>query len=109
ETIIDHKLPPSAWEHRSWWANDSVGHVQSQEWLNAGWRVSNLTVTGQTVTFSRMLDREEAYIKFFSSYKDKLHRIAKFRLKNTSPGGQSWFNAVALPFDGAQLATITAS
>ena len=28
EKIIDDKLPPSARQHRTWWANDSVSHTQ---------------------------------------------------------------------------------
>src|SRR5260370_41822102 len=40
EKVIKGELPPSARQHRSWWANDSVGHVQSQQWLDVGWRVS---------------------------------------------------------------------
>ncbi len=109
ESIIDHPLPPTARQHRSWWANDSVGHVQSQERLSAGWRVSNLSITNQTVTFSRIIEREQAYIKFFSAYKNQLSRVADFAVKDSSPSGQSWFNTVGLPFSGPQLGTITAT
>ena len=28
-------LPPSAYERREWWANDTVGHVHSRAWLEA--------------------------------------------------------------------------
>ena len=66
ESIIDAELPASAREHRSWWANDPAGHTQSQQWLDVGWRVSSVNIPEQTATFSRMKDREERYIKFFS-------------------------------------------
>src|SRR5690606_1756357 len=45
EQIIGEKLPPSAREHRSWWANASVSHIQSRQWLSAGWRVAGINMT----------------------------------------------------------------
>lgn len=52
EQILDAKLPPSAWEHRSWWANDST-HSQAQAWLDAGWRVSRVSLTQGSVALER--------------------------------------------------------
>ncbi len=46
-------LPPTAFEHRSWWANDSVGHRQSRAWLEAGWRVEDVEFSLQEVVFRR--------------------------------------------------------
>jgi len=65
EEIIGGKLPASAYKHRAWWANDSLNHVQSREWLNAGWRAS-VTISNETVTFKRIRGRELAYNHFFN-------------------------------------------
>ncbi len=53
EQIIQDDLPPSAKSHKSWWANDSVGHIQSKVWLSAGWKVIHVSFPEQTVTFAR--------------------------------------------------------
>lgn len=47
-------LPPSAIAHRSWWANDSVGHSQSKEWLKAKWRVKDIDFENREVFFMRL-------------------------------------------------------
>jgi hypothetical protein len=65
EAIIVDKLPESAHE-RSWWANDSKGHTQSQQWLEVGWRVSKIDLREETIIFSRIKGREKAYIDFYS-------------------------------------------
>lgn len=45
-------LPESARHHRGWWGNEaSGGHVQARAWLEAGWRVESVTLTGGRVTF----------------------------------------------------------
>lgn len=49
-------LPPSAYTHRAWWANDSVGHVQSKAWLGVGWRVSNANLEEGYVVFVKMAE-----------------------------------------------------
>lgn len=64
EEIIGEELPPSARGHRSWWANDSVGHVQSRQWLEVGWRVSNIAMTEGKIVFTRIKSREKNYIDF---------------------------------------------
>lgn len=53
ESLLGSSLPPTAFEHRSWWANDSVGHVQSKAWLQAGWAVSDIDFDAKEVTFHR--------------------------------------------------------
>ncbi len=53
EVIVHHKLPRSAHTYREWWANDTVGHVQSRVWLNAGWKVDTVDFTRKSVTFTR--------------------------------------------------------
>lgn len=37
EEIISASLPPSARQHRAWWANDGT-HPQARSWMRAGWR-----------------------------------------------------------------------
>jgi hypothetical protein len=54
EKICGFDLPPSAYSHRAWWAN-SISHPQACSWLNVGWRVGNVKVEEQTVSFMRPL------------------------------------------------------
>jgi hypothetical protein len=58
EEIIGGPLPASARTHRAWWANDPVGHVQSQQWLDVGWRVAPINMTEEKVTFARIRERK---------------------------------------------------
>jgi len=90
ERIIGAELPPSARTHRVFWANDSVGHVQSQLWLEAGWRVSTVNLTAGKVTFNRIAEREKAYINFFGILLDELKKKADFPIRDSSPDGTSW-------------------
>jgi hypothetical protein len=47
-------LPPSAYRHRAWWANESSGpHVHAKAWREAGWLVTTVDLAGRTVTFGR--------------------------------------------------------
>jgi hypothetical protein len=103
EGILGINLPSSARQHRSWWANDSVGHVQSQQWLDSGWRVSYLNLTEQRVTFARIQERQKAYIEFFSALDKSLAQIVDYPLKGASPDGQSWHTLATLPRGGPQL------
>jgi hypothetical protein len=51
-------LPPSAYRHRAWWANESNGrHVHARAWMGAGWAVADVDVSRRTVTFSRTARR----------------------------------------------------
>ena len=48
------KLPPSAYRHPAWWANESKGsHVQARAWMSAGWRVDQLDLGDGWVRFRR--------------------------------------------------------
>jgi CBS domain-containing protein len=104
EHILGTKLPDSARAHRSWWANDSVSHVQSQQWLAAGWRVAGVNMTEGVITFSRNKEREEAYINFFSALLNELRAKADFEVYDVSPGGTHWTTAKALPQSSRKLA-----
>ena len=104
EAIIADRLPANARQHRSWWANDSVSHVQSQQWLDAGWRVNGVNMTDQKVNFARNRERERLYIDFFSAAIADLETVADFPVKATSPGGQNWQTVAVLPRNGPQQA-----
>lgn len=104
EKIIGMSLPDSAREHRSWWANDSVSHVQSQQWLAAGWRVATVNMTDGIITFSRNRERELAYISFFSALLNDLRIKADFDVYDVSPGGRHWATAEALPRNNRKVA-----
>lgn len=100
ERILEGTLPASAWEHRSWWANDSVSHVQSQQWLDAGWRVVRVNLTEKRVLFARSKDRNQTYIRFFSKLISELKNRKAFKLRDVSPIGVSWVNVATLPQNG---------
>lgn len=53
EAIIVGRLPPSAYKHRAWWSNNSLGHVMAQAWVNAGWETSNVDMEGRKLVFRR--------------------------------------------------------
>jgi hypothetical protein len=95
ESIIGGELPRSAYEHRSWWANDESGHSPSRHWLDVGWRVSSVNIAEKTATFSRMKAREDRYRQFFA----RLLQAAAARglgLPRISPTGQSYMELDAI-------------
>ena len=53
EAILGCRLPEGARSHRAWWGNSTSGHSQSRAWLLAGWRVTQIDVTSETVHFTR--------------------------------------------------------
>ncbi len=106
EEIIGDRLPSSSATHRSWWANDSVGHVQSKEWLDAGWRVSSVNLNEGHVTFTRIEEQEQKYIEFYSELKQSLSSREDFPLKDSSPSGASWFVVARLSKKGPQQAVL---
>jgi hypothetical protein len=102
EAIIQDDLPPSARQHRNWWANDSVSHAQSIQWLEAGWRVSSVNMSTEQVVFSRMGDRQSKYINFFSQLQEKLQTIDELTIKpQTNPQGRHWFTLLVGPKNDA--------
>lgn len=98
EGIIQDELPPSARQHRNWWANDTVSHVQSAQWLEVGWRVSSVNMSTERVVFSIMGDRRKAYLDFFNQLQVKLQAIEELTV--TLQGnlhGSSWQTFVITP------------
>jgi predicted transcriptional regulator len=97
EEIIEGKLPASARQTRSWWANDSVGHVQSQQWLDVGWRVSYVDMKKETVLFTRIYQREDLYTDFFRALHSELSQVTHFSLRPYSSQGRNWMTVAQLP------------
>lgn len=91
ETIIKGELPPSAYNNRSWWANDGVGHVQSKQWLEVDWRVSSVNMSAERVVFSRMGDRQSSYITFFNQLQKDIRNIEGLSVEPyVNPQGKNW-------------------
>ncbi len=43
ESILNDKLPASAYEDRRWWEREKEGnHVTARAWANAGWKVEGV-------------------------------------------------------------------
>ena len=55
ERILNDKLPPSAHKHQAWWANQvkTGTHVESQAWMDAGWKVDSVNFNQKWVRFHR--------------------------------------------------------
>lgn len=100
EDIIQDELPPSARQHRNWWANDTVSHVQSAQWLEVGWRVSSVNMSTERVVFSIMGDRRKAYLDFFNQLQIKLQAIEELTVMlQGNPHGKSWLTFAISPKD----------
>lgn len=91
EEIIDDKLPNFARRHRSWWANDTVNHVHSQQWTNVGWNTSRVNVAEETVTFSRNKEKQESYIRFFGELRTELRSAVQWPITQNEPDGKTWY------------------
>jgi len=51
EEIVGDKLPPSAFTHRAWWANDKR-HVHAVAWMTAKRAVGPVDIARRVVTFA---------------------------------------------------------
>lgn len=52
--VVPGGLPPSAYVHRAWWANEESGtHSHARSWLHAGYRTTDVNLTAGRVTFTR--------------------------------------------------------
>jgi hypothetical protein len=52
--IIGARLPPSAYMHRPWWANETTGHVHAKSWLNAGYETTQVDMESKKLVFKRL-------------------------------------------------------
>ena len=106
--LVGKHLPKSAYEYRAWWSNDPE-RPHAGEWLNAGWRAQSVSMGEERVTFVRIREREEAYIRFFSVVKKRLQNQPGFLLHGLSPQGQSWHIFAELPWKSKGSAMINGS
>lgn len=106
EKIIGGELPQSAYKNRSWWSNDTVGHVQSQQWLGVGWRVAIANRTDEWVRFSRIAERQRAYIDFYNALDQKLRKLPGFEQLDVSPDGSNWHSVKGIGWRGQNLALL---
>ncbi|MBW4436668.1 MAG: DUF4268 domain-containing protein [Pleurocapsa minor GSE-CHR-MK-17-07R] len=100
DAILGFSLPKSALEHRSWWANDYTSHVQSQQWLNADWKVSHVDFNLQKVEFSRISERARKYKTFFRKIRAKFLEVDQSLNKSIRVTGESWINVEPVRFAG---------
>lgn len=109
EEIIQGPLPESAYKHRAWWANDTVSHVQSEQWLDVGWRVSSINMSSQVVRFTRIRDRDKAYIDFYSMLLTELSQEPGFEDIKISSQGTSYHVVEYASGNGTALASLVFS
>ncbi len=106
DDVLNGGLPPSARIHRAWWANDSIGHVQSQLWLAAGWKTTYINFTEETVVFSRIKEVEKSYISFYNDLQAKLKKTDVPTKKNISIQGNNWIVIYQMPDPGPAVAIL---
>jgi hypothetical protein len=54
ETIINARLPSSAYGYRQWWENEKEGnHVNARAWSNAGWKVESVDFNRKQARLAR--------------------------------------------------------
>jgi hypothetical protein len=54
EQVVGAKLPPSAYRHRPWWANEAANHVHAKAWLNAGFQTGQVDMQAKKLVFKRV-------------------------------------------------------
>lgn len=106
EQIIGGELPVSAYKNRSWWANDAVSRVQSQVWLDVGWRVASINKTNRLIRFYRIEGRQRAYIDFYNVLDEQLRKLPGFERLDYSPDGSNWHSVMGISVKGQNLALI---
>jgi DNA-binding transcriptional regulator YiaG len=53
EALMNDPLPDSAKSKRAWWSNRTKGALQASAWMEAGYRVEDVDLDGQRVTFRK--------------------------------------------------------
>jgi hypothetical protein len=87
-----------------------VSHPQSQQWLEVGWRVSNIYLAEKRVIFSRIKEREKFYISFFSTLLGILEaKESAFGSRFPSSDGTNWITLQSLPEEGLRVASLSFS
>ncbi len=59
EALMKDTLPDSARSKRAWWSNRSKGALQASAWMEAGYRVEDVDLSGQRVTFRKPLTKTQ--------------------------------------------------
>lgn len=61
ERKLGRPLPPSAYRHQAWWANQNgPGHSQTHGWRSVGWRTARLDLERKRVRFERESGPQES-------------------------------------------------
>ena len=103
EDIISGQLPATARKHPSWWANDSVGHVQSRQWLQVGWRMFRVNLGDEKVTFYRPTERAQAYLAFYAELVDDLENASPGLFAGARSIGLNWLNVRSVSHGGQKV------
>ncbi len=53
EALMNEALPESARSKRAWWSNRTKGALQASAWMEAGYRVEDVDLDRQQVTFRK--------------------------------------------------------
>jgi DNA-binding XRE family transcriptional regulator len=72
ESLIHSALPLSARTSRAWWSNRGEGSLQASSWMKHGYRVMNLNLAEESVTFCKFgreykVQREGEIVKWDDS------------------------------------------
>jgi hypothetical protein len=86
-----------------------VGHVQSKQWLDVGWRVASINLSQRFVRFSRIEGRQRAYIDFYNVVDDELRKLRGFEHLAVSPDGGNWHAVKGIAGGGRTLASLNFS
>jgi len=54
ETVLGRTLPPSAYRHRPWWANEARGHSHAKAWLDAGYETEQVDMENRKLVFRKI-------------------------------------------------------
>jgi CBS domain-containing protein len=110
EALLQGSLPPSAREHRSWWANDQTSHRQSRAWLAAGWKVADVDLVQEQVEFAQtnlvlMQTFFADLLEDLKTARPGITRAEKTQLQNwwMFSGGRSGFNFCWILDKGGRL------
>lgn len=102
--IIRGQLPVAARQHLSWWANDSTSHVQSRQWLEAGWRVEHVNLKAGLVQFVRIPERSQLYRQFYTGVLAALSQRSSIPQRASKNLSLSWIWTANLADSGRAVA-----
>lgn len=88
EEIIGATLPPSARQHRAWWANDSTSSRQALAWMKAGWAVQNVDFGSEVVTLKRT--DTVLYQLMWSDLAERLKAVRPGLSRTSKSYSQNW-------------------